>query len=171
MKILIASFLVTLAFSVAGFGQKCTEFSVPNSSFAFCAPAGWVRKADAKSKSVSFEAPEAPDKLGSVLVVDHDTVPTTRDSFAYQLIQGELKAEGYSNTRLVAARDIETTSGVKGTMLIFFLEMKDLPFVQGFYIFDGPNNGKLTFTVTGQQEDKELAKIIDASMKTVRLKK
>jgi hypothetical protein len=171
MKKLTVAFLFTLALCVAASAQQCKEYSVPNSAFAFCAPAGWVLKSDPKNKSLSFETPEVPNKLGAALVVDHDTVPVIRDLLAYQLIQAELKAEGYSNTRLVVARDFDSASGVKGTMLVFFLEMKELPFVQGFYIFEGPNNAKLTLTVTGPQDDKELAKVMEVSMKSVRLKK
>ena len=171
MKTLIVSFLFTLAFCVSGIAQQCKEYSPANSAFAFCPPAGWVQKTDPKEKSVSFESPADPAKVGAVLVVDHDTVPVARDPLAYQLIQGELKADGYSNTRLIVARDIDSTSGVKGTLLVFFLEMKEVPFVQAFYIFEGPGNTKLTFTLTGPQGDREIGRIVETAMKTVRLKK
>ncbi|MEP6945523.1 MAG: hypothetical protein ABJA02_06355 [Acidobacteriota bacterium] len=171
MKTLIIAVFLTLAFSATGLAQKCKEYSTPTGTFAFCPPAGWVMSKDAAGKGVDFNAPEQPDMFSAVISVDEDVVPVDRDMLAYQLIQGELKAKDYENPRLVSVRDVETASGVKGTELVFFLEMKAIPFVQTFYIFEGPKNLKLTFTLTGPQHDKDLPKIVTESMKTVRLKK
>lgn len=169
MKTLIVSFLFTLAFCVSGIAQQCKEYSPANSAFSFCPPAGWAL--NPKDKDVSFDSPQPAGKVGSTLVVAVDTIPVIRDLFAYQLIQGQLKADPNSNSRLMMAGDFESASGVKGTALVFFSDMKDVPLAQVFYIFDGPNNDKMTITVVGPQGDREISKAVQAAMKTVRLKK
>ena len=170
MKTIALAASLTLAFAVNGLAQKCKEYSAPGGSFAYCPPAGWIGSSKAGDKFNTFEAPATEGEIGGHLSIAEDKVENNREVLAFGLVKTFLQGETFTDKRVVFAGDFDTTSGLHGTKIVFFLTNQNLRFAQAYYVIDGPKDAKYTFILTTAQSDKALAQSGEAAVRTLRLK-
>ena len=170
MKRIFFTFFCALIFAYSGFAQQpCKEYSVPKSILTFCPPTNFTGVPTPGDMHLTFA--EAGLRSSTAIVIVEAPSPLDAEATAYFTIREILADPKQTNKRLVEAIDFKTTAGVTGTKLVFYMDEGLKRVRQAWYIFQGPKGLVLQIAAVSENAAASIDGVIDASQKTVKIKK
>ena len=170
MKTLFVTAFLVLAFSVTGSAQKCTEYTYPGRPFAVCLPDGYKAVQDKTSKEFVIEAPPSEKRYISTITLRGEARTDTRAQMSLKLINGAFGFAGYKNTRIINLTDIKLPSGLDATVLVFFVDIGEIPLAVSYLLVDGPNKTNADFFLLYRRDDMPTGILLNNVMETLHAK-
>lgn len=170
MKMLFVTAFLVLAFTATGSAQKCTQYTFPGRPFAVCLPDGFKAFQDKTSKEFVIEAPPSEKRYISTITLRGETRTDTRAQMSLKLINGAFGSAAYKNTRIVNLTEMKLPSGLDATVVVFFVDIGEIPLAVSYLLVDGPNKTNADFFLLYRRDDMPTATLLNNVMETLRAK-
>lgn len=170
MKALFVTAFLVLAFTATGTAQKCTEYTYPGRPFAVCVPDGFKAFQDKTSKDFVIEAPPSENRYISTITLRGEARTESRADVSLKLINGAFGFAGYKNTRIIRMSDMKLPSGLDATVLVFFVDIGDIPLAISYLLVDGPNKTNADFFVLYRRDEMASLVLINGVLESIHAK-